>query len=139
MPPQSIVSFFPKRWGTSLVDLPPVFLAPALYFPQPKPRTQCSNFSTSPSSSLRDRSRLRGVSAIHRTGPRYKLSVAKYPLPKPAPPEKQEKRQTNPDHGLWGFFAQNKQAIPTPEEEYAHGMDLYGMYYTLTHSDNAGL
>ncbi|WEW59716.1 54S ribosomal protein L4 mitochondrial [Emydomyces testavorans] len=125
MASKSITSFLFQECGSSLVELPPAFLAPALYSPNVAPKYQRSQFSTSSSLAARyrsrDRSRFRGVSAIHRTGPRKPLPVSKLPLPKPASPEHQEKRPVNPDHGLWGFFGPNKQAIPTPEEEYAHG------------------
>ncbi|QVM09632.1 54S ribosomal protein L4 mitochondrial [Coccidioides posadasii str. Silveira] len=121
MASRSVISFLYQQGGLSLAELPPAFLAPALYSTKACFNSQRSQFSTSSSPAARDRSRFRGVSAIHRTGPKQPLPVSKYPLPKPASPEQQEKRPANPDHGLWGFFGPNKQAIPTPEEEYAHG------------------
>lgn len=32
-----------------------------------------------------------------------------------------DKLEVNPDHGLWGFFA-DKKALPTPLEDSEHGM-----------------
>ncbi|KAI1926599.1 54S ribosomal protein L4 mitochondrial [Ophidiomyces ophidiicola] len=117
---RSIASFFYQQGGLPLAELPPAFLAPALYSPSLSAHTQRSQFSTSSSVTGRDRNRLRGVSAIHRTGPKHPLPVSKYPLPTPAPQD-QSKRPLNPNHGLWGFFGPNKQSLSTPEEEYAHG------------------
>src|SRR5262245_19367318 len=68
-----------------LLELPPAFLAPVLHFPLVSPASQFSKFSTSFSVS-RDLNRQRGVSAIHRSGPRQKLSVSEYPLPQPVSP-----------------------------------------------------
>lgn len=108
--------------GTPLVELPPIFLAPALQFPLSYTTLQCSKFSTTPAPGLkRDLSKQRGVSAIHRTGPRQTLSVSKYPLPRPVNPKEQEKRPLNPNHGLWGFFGPDRKPLPTPDEEFAHG------------------
>lgn len=44
------------------------------------------------------------------------------PLPKPVlDPEKRSKVQSDPNHGLWGFFNQDKKALSLPEEDAAHG------------------
>ncbi|EPS41733.1 hypothetical protein H072_4372 [Dactylellina haptotyla CBS 200.50] len=43
-------------------------------------------------------------------------------LPQPVrDPSRHTQIVTSPDHGLWGFFNQEKTAIPTPEEDYKHG------------------
>lgn len=120
MPSRSIARVLPSNGLSFVAELPPAFLAPAIYRPFSPFTSQCSKFSTSPVSS-RDLSRWRGVSAIHRTGPKRKLIVSDYPLPTPAPARVQEKRAENPNHGLWGFFGPNKEAVPTPEEDYAVG------------------
>lgn len=122
MSPPSIARLAHKYGVNSLVDLPPAFLAPALYAAPLKTPVHRSKFSTTSHLSLKDKSKGRGISAIHRTGTRHPLSVAKYPLPKPEPIERQEKRPENPNHGLWGFFPETKNALATPEEEYSHGM-----------------
>lgn len=122
MPTPSIARFAHKYGVNSLVELPPAFLAPALYSSPLYSPSQRSKFSTTSHLSLKDKSKQRGISAIHRTGTRHPLSVSKYPLPTPEPIERQEKRPENPNHGLWEFFPENKQALPTPEEEYSHGM-----------------
>lgn len=114
-----MIRLFNSQPGFSLGELPPIFLAPSLQSFSP----QCSKFSTS-SRLSKDLNKQRGVSAIHRTGPRHPLSISKFPLPRPAAPQKQDKRETNPNHGLWGFFPENRQAIPTPEDEYAFGKQL---------------
>ncbi|KAL1953748.1 hypothetical protein VTO42DRAFT_2312 [Malbranchea cinnamomea] len=121
MPSRSIARIFPSTGTLFSADLPPAFLAPALYRPFFPCTSQCSNFSTSSPLSRRDRSRWRAVSAIHRTGPRRKLTVSDLPLPEPAPVSEREKRPSTPNHGLWEFFYPDRQAIPTPEEEYSHG------------------
>lgn len=121
MPPRSVASIVPSKGLYLAAELPPDFLAPALYRPFSPLTSQSSKFSTSPVSS-KDKSRWRGVSAIHRTGPKRKLIVDKYPLPKPVPIKAQVEREVNPNHGLWGFFGPNRQAVPTPEEDYAFGM-----------------
>ncbi|EEH35296.1 mitochondrial 54S ribosomal protein YmL4 [Paracoccidioides lutzii Pb01] len=122
MPSRSVSHLLRQYGGSPLVELPPIFLAPSLQFSLSYPSFQCFKFSTTQANSLkRDLNKQRGVSAIHRTGPKHKLSVSKYPLPRPVSPKEQEQRPINPNHGLWGFFGPDRKAIPTPEEEYAHG------------------
>ena len=77
----------------------------------------------------RDLNKSRGVSAIHRTGPRFSLGASKYPLPKPVSPDK---TKPNPDHGLWGFFLDTREAMSTPEYDGAHGQlfRIINMYVT---------
>ncbi|KAK2746685.1 54S ribosomal protein L4 mitochondrial [Myotisia sp. PD_48] len=116
----SIASSISRHGAGSLVELPPPFLAPALYSPIIQ-LPQRSHFSSTSPSLARDRSKYRGVSAIHRSGLRHPLSVSKLPLPVPENVVKHETRQTNPNHGLWAFFHPTKAALPTPEQEYAHG------------------
>ncbi|EJT77786.1 54S ribosomal protein L4 [Gaeumannomyces tritici R3-111a-1] len=71
----------------------------------------------------RDSSKLRGVSTIHRSGPREVLSVSFDELPRPNP-DKNAGRMTEadnePGHGLWGFFF-DKKMVPTPAEAAAYG------------------
>lgn len=67
----------------------------------------------------RDNNRLRGVSALRRTGPREPFSVSWEQLPEPAkykPPVR-----TDEDHGLWGFFHGKDKLMNTPAEDGAHG------------------
>ncbi|PGH17841.1 hypothetical protein AJ80_04664 [Polytolypa hystricis UAMH7299] len=121
---RSISRLLSQHGGSPLADLPPIFLAPSLQFPLIHNLSQCSRFSTTSPGLARHRkddlSRQRGVSAIHRTGPRFRLSVHKYPLPTPAPDPK-VLREPSSKHGLWGFFGEDRQAVMTPEDEYAHG------------------
>lgn len=102
---------------------PPTFLAPAwarttsIHQPQ-------SHFSTTSTLSKRhaDKNRKRGISALRGTGPRYPLSVSKVPLPRPVLDHtKRTAPKSDPDHGLWQFFGDKKQALMTPEEMAAHG------------------
>ncbi|KAK2881773.1 54S ribosomal protein L4 mitochondrial [Arthroderma sp. PD_2] len=118
MRPKVSIAHLARHGGLSLAELPPPFLAPALYSPIIT-LSQHSKFSTS--SSFQDRNKLRGVSAIHRSGLRHRLTASKYPLPKPENPARHEMRDVNPNHGLWGFFLPNKEDFPTPEQEYSHG------------------
>ena len=114
--------------ASSLAEGPPVFLAPAIYGGLQHYTVQTSSFSTSGQLSARikgDRNRLRGVSAIHRTGPRAPLEVSRYPLPTPVPREQQPGRKLNRNHGLWKFFNKKRQPFPKPENDYAHGMEIF--------------
>ncbi|KAF6837516.1 54S ribosomal protein L4, mitochondrial [Colletotrichum musicola] len=88
-------------------------------------RIATSCFSTSAAKSLRripgperDGNRLRGVSSMRRSGPRYPLSVSVKDMPKPrrTVPE----AYGDPNHGLWQFFY-NKQIANTPKDDEAHG------------------
>lgn len=117
---QSVVRLARPFGGFPQVELPPSYLAPSLHFPLPQSATQTSSFSST-AVAARDKNKARGVSAIHRTGPRSKLGVSKYALPKPVPPEKLERRNPTPNHGLWGFFPSDRQRLSTPDYEGAHG------------------
>lgn len=100
----------------SSTAIPLTFLAPAIH---------AATFSSSASNAARqfpDKNKQRGVSAIHRTGPRYPLTVAKYPLPEPVAREDLPPRELNPNHGLWDFFPPNREPMSTPEYDVAHGM-----------------
>ncbi|EFE43032.1 hypothetical protein TRV_02225 [Trichophyton verrucosum HKI 0517] len=119
MRPKVSIAHLARHGGLSLAELPPPFLAPALYSPIISV-SRSSKFSTS--ASFQDRNKNRGVSAIHRSGLKHRLSVSKFKLPVPENPERHEPRVLNPEHGLWEFFLPNKQAFPTPEQEHAHGM-----------------
>lgn len=69
----------------------------------------------------RDRSKLRGVSAIRRQPKKIALAAAKFDLPEPElDMSKHEKVKVDPEHGLWGFFL-DKKALPTPDEDSEHG------------------
>ena len=119
---QSIARLARQYGGFPLVDLPPPYLAPSLHFSINRSPTQCSNFSSSSAVAAgRDKSKNRGVSAIHRTGPKHPLGVSKYPLPKPAAPERAKRSDLNPKHGLWGFFPTTREALSSPEYDNAHG------------------
>ncbi|CAL5869690.1 uncharacterized protein PFLUO_LOCUS3920 [Penicillium psychrofluorescens] len=103
----------------ALAELPPPYLAPSLHFPSSR-SGQSSSFSST-AVAARDLNKNRAVSAIHRTGPRYPLSVSKYPLPKPVSPEDMKPRDPNPNHGLWGFFPPNHEALSDPEYDMDFG------------------
>ncbi|EED20621.1 50S ribosomal protein L4 [Talaromyces stipitatus ATCC 10500] len=116
---QSVVRLT-RQLGTPLsAELPPPFLAPAVHG-----KFQSANFSSTASNAARhfpDKSKQRGVSAIHRTGPRYPLTVAKFPLPVPVTKENLPPRENNPNHGLWAFFPPDRMPMSTPEYDVAHG------------------
>ncbi|CAG7921653.1 unnamed protein product [Penicillium olsonii] len=111
--------------GLALTELPPPYLAPSLHRSVTLSPVQSSSFSsTAPvggRNPRRDRSKNRGVSAIHRTGPRYPLVASRWPLPKPVSPEALQRRETNPNHGLWAFFPPTRESLPLPEYDNAHG------------------
>ncbi|KAM9879310.1 hypothetical protein VDGL01_06602 [Verticillium dahliae] len=67
----------------------------------------------------RDNNRLRGVSALRRTGPREPLSVSWDELPKPV--DFKPRIETDADHGLWGFFPAEGKLMNQPKEDEAHG------------------
>lgn len=116
---QSVVRLT-RQLGTPLsTELPPVFLAPAIHG-----KVQSANFSSTASNAARqfpDKNKQRGVSAIHMTGPRHPLTVAKFPLPTPVAREDLPPRESNPDHGLWAFFPPDRLPMSTPEYDIAHG------------------
>ncbi|KAI9833548.1 MAG: 54S ribosomal protein L4 mitochondrial [Phylliscum demangeonii] len=109
--------------------MPPIFLLPGLCVrsrrPAPAPaRAPAARraFSRTAPKLARDKNRNRGVSALHRSGPRQALSVSKEPLPRPVlDPEKRTKFVTDPGHGLWGFFNADRTTLSTPEQDHAHG------------------
>jgi large subunit ribosomal protein L47 len=69
----------------------------------------------------KDYSKHRGESALRRTGTRWRLSMSDEPLPKPVPREQLPPIETDPDHGLWEFFANRKTVAATPEEDAKYG------------------
>ena len=113
---------------TQRKELPPIFLAPLLAF-TPNYPAQRNAFSTTTPVSNRKKKRVdgnphRGESALRRTGPKTFLEMSKMPLPQPVlNPERRSKVETDPDHGLWGFFNRDKQALSTPTADNAHGIN----------------
>jgi len=71
----------------------------------------------------RDNNRVRGLSAIRRSGLRGKrLAIKPEDLPVPVlDAAKRTKLECDPDHGLWGFFNREKTLLATPEEDSQHG------------------
>lgn len=111
------------QYGGLVAELPPAYLAPSLHFSMTRFPVQSASFSTTPivAGRGRDMNRTRGVSAIHRTGPRFKLNAAKYPLPKPVTPAEMMPRPQTPKHGLWGFFPPSREAMSHPEFDMDFG------------------
>lgn len=121
---QSLLRLGQQSGSPVLTELPPPYLAPSLHIRQVWTPVQCSGFSSTTANAARrgrDLSKTRGVSAIHRTGPKYPLGVSKYPLPKPVTPAERPARILTPDHGLWDFFPRDRQALSTPHYDIAHG------------------
>ena len=70
----------------------------------------------------RDNNRLRGVSAIYRTGPRWRGNVLPGEVPGPNRDYKPaEEVQVDPDHGLWQFSYGKDKLLLTPDEDAEHG------------------
>ncbi|KAK0643498.1 mitochondrial 39-S ribosomal protein L47 (MRP-L47)-domain-containing protein [Cercophora newfieldiana] len=69
----------------------------------------------------KDHNKTRGESALRRTGTRWRLSVSDEPLPKPVAPEDLVPVETDPNHGLWEFFASREAAVSPPAEDAKHG------------------
>ncbi|KAF2092317.1 MRP-L47-domain-containing protein, partial [Saccharata proteae CBS 121410] len=87
--------------------------------------TACFSTSQPQCAKRRDGNPNRGVSAVRRTGlnKRQTLSVLKEKLPQPVHPDDlpdELKIETDPNHGLWGFF-KDKKLLTTPKEEFAFG------------------
>ena len=110
-------------------ELPPIFLAPLLAF-TPNHQAQRNAFSTTTPVNARKKKRVdgnphRGESALRRTGPKMFLGMSRMPLPQPVlNPERRSKIETDPNHGLWGFFNRDKQALSTPTADNAHGIHM---------------
>ena len=106
-------------------ESPPLFLAPILAYTS-KSANQQSYFSTTAQcckGKKRDGNRYRGVSALRRTGLRYPVSMSKEPLPQPVlDPSKRSKITIDKNHGLWGFFNQDRTSLSTPEQDSNFGM-----------------
>ena len=103
----------------------PVFLCPAFTESSTlQPRSHRA-FSTSPSTATRRTTgpnKQRGVSAIRSKSPVAKTEVYKYDLPTPVlDPSARTAFKMNPDHGLWGFFQEKREALAPAEYEYSHG------------------
>ncbi|EHL02748.1 putative 54S ribosomal protein L4, mitochondrial [Glarea lozoyensis 74030] len=99
-------------------QIPPSFLLPSIFAPSP----QIASFSSTPNSFYpRDNNKQRGVSSQRRTGLRQPVSVSKTALPTPVNAKDLPKIETDPDHGLWGFFHSKEKSLATPEEDAAHG------------------
>jgi len=69
----------------------------------------------------KDHSKHRGESALRRTGTRWRLSMSDEPLPRPIKPEDLAQSETDPEHGLWQFFADRAAVAKPPEEDAKHG------------------
>ena len=69
----------------------------------------------------RDYSKHRGESALRRTGTRWRLSMSDEPLPRPVPRDQLPPIETDPNHGLWEFFANRTTVVNPPEEDARHG------------------
>jgi hypothetical protein len=96
------------------------FLVPSVQFARSAPRSPVARFSTSPASWKRDNNRNRGLSVLRHTGlrPRQTLSVK-------TKKDFEAKVQGDEDHGLWGFFSEDKKLLRTPAEESQHGSESF--------------
>lgn len=124
----SIVSC--ARQATSVAQRwPPVFLAPTLS----SMTGTSAPFSTSSTmsqrrSKRRDNNPNRGVSALRRTGLKYRVEMSSQPLPQPVlDPKKRSQVTVDKAHGLWGFFRADRKALTTPEDT-----DSFGSFKAVT-------
>ncbi|KAF2705678.1 hypothetical protein K504DRAFT_414687 [Pleomassaria siparia CBS 279.74] len=110
---------------TTQPELTLFFLAPSLQHARTAPRrSPIARFSTSPALWKRDNNKNRGLSVLRHTGlrPRQTLSVKSeknFKLPKPVVVE--QVIQGDENHGLWGFFPDDRRLLMTPSEESRHG------------------
>ncbi len=96
-----------------------------------RPLTQTASLSTTASllkrhkylgaRDTRDHNKQRGESALRRTGTRWRLSVSDEPLPRPVARDRLPAIHTDPDHGLWEFFANRTTVADPPAEDAKHG------------------
>ncbi|KAI9892165.1 MAG: 54S ribosomal protein L4 mitochondrial [Vezdaea aestivalis] len=106
----------PYRFNASL----PIFLVPSFNV-TPLRCQQSAQFSTIPRRS-KDNNKMRGMSAMHRTGLRRRVGASKYPLPQPVlDPDKITKPEIDENHGLWGFFRDKQKVLNTPVEDSSYG------------------
>lgn len=98
-------------------------------------RPSISQFSTTVPKCRRDNNPMRGLSALRATGLRGKrISIRKNELPEPVwDPAKRSEIETDPNHGLWGFFNKDKALITTPDEDSSHGRFL--LFYYIGYSE----
>ncbi|XXG99197.1 hypothetical protein Hte_005532 [Hypoxylon texense] len=86
--------------------------------------TRSCPFSSTPELSMRrprrDNNRLRGLSSIYRSGPRFRMNVDKQAVPRPAAGFR-PRADVDPEHGLWEFFYAKDRPLPTPAEDAEHG------------------
>ena len=112
------------------VEAPPIFLAPILAI-----RGVFAHHGTQFSTSApllkrrklqkRDSNPDRGVSALRRTGLRHPVSMSKVPLPQPVlDPRKRSKPTVAENHGLWGFFNEQRTTLSTPDQDSQHGISI---------------
>lgn len=104
---------------------PPAFLLP-FAVPQTTPfsTTATLNGKRNPrKKGHRDGNPARGTSALRRTGLKKQyLSVKLENLPKPVLDRREHTEvEVDPDHGLWGFFTDEKEALQVPTAVVAHG------------------
>ncbi|KAI4174857.1 MAG: hypothetical protein LQ346_008168 [Caloplaca aetnensis] len=73
-------------------------------------------------SKRRDNNPNRGVSALRRTGLKYRVEMSSQPLPQPVlDPKKRSQVTVDKAHGLWGFFRADRKALTTPEDTDSFG------------------
>lgn len=140
MPPRSIAQVIPAFRALTFAELPPAFLAPALHrsfsssgqrhsrnssdpaSPKPalpKPALSFRRRKPTSRSRSKDHNPNRGVSAIHRTGPRQPSRWYELPVPKEV--KRESATEENKKHGLWEFFYSYESSLVPPADEYSHG------------------
>lgn len=103
-------------------SLPPAFLIPSFSY------QQSAKFSSTPLNAARkDGNRMRGVSALRRTGPRKSMTPSVDPtkIPRPVKRDPFQGVEVDYDHGLYDFF--HERDVPFPPTDV---MNKYGRAWT---------
>ncbi|KAI5868660.1 MRP-L47-domain-containing protein [Durotheca rogersii] len=88
--------------------------------PSPQSRSFSSTSERCMRKPRRDNNRLRGLSSIYRSGPRFRMNIGQDQIPQPVEGFKPQVK-VDPNHGLWEFFYSKKKLLLTPEEDAKHG------------------
>lgn len=114
------------RHTTGIRTAPPASCLAAAGLAAPSTSSPAAAFSTTAAlesrKPRRDNNRLRGLSAIYRSGTRGRAAVDGVPLPRPrAGYEPAAEVVVDPNHGLYEFFYEKDRALLPPEDEAKHG------------------
>ncbi|KAJ5172705.1 54S ribosomal protein L4 [Penicillium capsulatum] len=113
-----VIARLAHHGSLTLAELPPAYLAPSLHLSMSS-ATQTSTFSTTPVAAGRGRdlNRNRGVSAIHRTGPKFKM----IPIAQARVAREDAATRQNPQPRALGLFPPSREALSVPEFDIDFG------------------